>query len=65
MNVRDFEAREHQPDTRRLESSHLRPADRLRYLSEVTQQIGIQVDPVIDLLSRDYKRVAGTQRAIG
>src|SRR5260370_38261180 len=65
MNMRYFEARQHQPDARRLESSHLRPSDRLGYLCQVAEQIGVQVDPVIDLLSRDHQRVAGAQRAIG
>ena len=65
MHVGDLETREHQPDARRLECRHLCFAYRLRGDDDVRQQVGLEIEPVIDLFARHHQRVAGTQRPVG
>ena len=63
--VRHLETGQHHADPLRLESRHLRAADRLRGFGEVAEQRGFEVDPVVDLLSRHNQRMARAKRAIG
>ena len=46
----------------RVPDALLRLADPLRDLEEVRGEIGIEVDPVVDLVARDDERVAGHHR---
>ena len=57
----DLESGDHQPDGR-LEPLLEDPADLVEDGHEVVHEVGVEVDPVIDLLDRHDQRVARLKR---
>ena len=49
-------------DAAGVERRHLRLADGLRHLEEVRGELGVEVDPVVDLGAGHHQRVAGVHR---
>jgi hypothetical protein len=62
VDVGHLEAGDHQPDPGGGEGRHLRLADALGDAQQVGVEIGIEVEPVVDLLDRHHQGVAVPQR---
>ena len=60
--MRHLEPGDHHPDLHRAVHTVLGPAHRPRHRDEMSQEIGVGIGPVVDLVDRHDKRVTGLER---
>src|SRR5438876_8869725 len=58
VRVRHFLADDHHADSHRVPLEPLRLADLLRDGEQMSTELGVEIDPVVDLLARDDEHVA-------